>query len=146
MRDAVPLYLLIDTGMRIGGVVGADHADLGFQDGHRGLWYRNKAGNAVRYATRQFRTIGKQPSVKGERRLARLGVEATELVKKDGFGMSAMETKPWQTMVRVRVGNALSVVTLVVPMGKFAPAVRLPRAQAAVLPHRRQGRSPHVRV
>ncbi|MFI0730603.1 hypothetical protein ACH4S9_16720 [Streptomyces sp. NPDC021225] len=25
--------------------------------------------------------------------------------------MSAMETKPWQTMVRVRVGNALSVVT-----------------------------------
>ncbi|MFD8864290.1 hypothetical protein ACFV1F_07835 [Streptomyces sp. NPDC059590] len=32
VRDAVPLYLLIDTGMRIGGVVGADHADLGFQD------------------------------------------------------------------------------------------------------------------
>ncbi len=74
-------------------------------------WKSNKELNGVRYATEQFRTIGKQPLAKGERRLAGLGDEAAELVKKDRFGMSAMETEPWQTMVRVRVGNALFLVT-----------------------------------
>lgn len=50
VRDAVLLYLLVDTGMRIGGVLGADLADLGYQDGHRVLWYRNKGGNRRRTA------------------------------------------------------------------------------------------------
>jgi hypothetical protein len=76
-----------------------------------GGWKSNKDFNAVRYAAEQFRAIGKKPLAKGERRLAGLGDEAAELVKKDGFGMSAMETEPWQTMVRVRVGNVLFVVT-----------------------------------
>ncbi|MFG2500955.1 NACHT domain-containing protein [Streptomyces sp. NPDC048441] len=74
-------------------------------------WLSNKDRNAVRYATEQFRTIGKSSLAKGERRLAGLGDEAVELVKKDGFGMTAMETEPWQTMVRVRVGNVLLAVT-----------------------------------
>ncbi|MEU9987070.1 NACHT domain-containing protein [Streptomyces sp. NPDC048045] len=74
-------------------------------------WKSTKQFNGVRYATEQFRTIGKQRLAKGEQRLAGLGDEAAELVKKDWFGMSAMGAEPWQAMVRVRVGNALFVVT-----------------------------------
>lgn len=77
VRDALLLYLLIDTGMRVGGVLGADLTDLAHQDGHQVLWYRNKGGARRRTAIPPHST--RQLDRYLVLRAAREGVPVTEL-------------------------------------------------------------------
>lgn len=50
VRNALLLHLLIGTGLRIGGLLGAKLTDLDDREGHRVLWYRNKGGKRRRTA------------------------------------------------------------------------------------------------
>ena len=58
LRDALVLRLLVDTGLRVGALLGADLTDLGAEDGHRVLWYRNKGGRRLRTALPQPHATG----------------------------------------------------------------------------------------
>ncbi|MEV0785551.1 NACHT domain-containing protein [Streptomyces sp. NPDC050423] len=75
-------------------------------------WTSTDTFNGALYAGEQFRALGQKPSPGAtEHRLPDLGDEAAVLIKKDAHGLWPKGPAPWQTMVRVRVGNALFVTT-----------------------------------
>lgn len=77
LRDLALISLLIDTGLRIGGALGADIDSVGHADGHRVVNYRNKGGKRLRAVVPPHSAVKLDAYLK--RRADREGVAAADL-------------------------------------------------------------------